>query len=647
MPLCGVKRGWCLAVPRPIYVLKETMAGLVVGFAQIPESLAFALLANLDAAVGLHGAWIECSVCTVMGGRPGLVNSVSGAAAATMKTWVTKKCDDSGKNCVREGEEMVYMVTLLVGIGHVITGMLQITYLAQLISSPVMIGFSNGLAIIIGISQLHFFEDPNTHAFTYGLRALYQVAICLIAMLVIVLFPLIPKAGPLIPSALVALSMSVFLEQVFVRIILGSDTPQLGDIAPFTAENAFPSMPFFNLDYNFAGLFSDFTKITSLLVNVLMVYIVTICESLMSVEIVSEIMRDPGNGDQEVVGMGFGNMASGFCGGMPADASIALSIMNLQAGGRGKEGPFISAVVTFLLIAVGYTVLNFIPTAGLAGVMFMVVIHTFKWFSLPVVISSFLPHKIRKKSRFLTQKIKRWDAVIIIVVTVLTAVSNLAISVMVGVFLSTTVFTWESVKRVHANTGHFTDTKYYELSGPVFFASKKRVENFFDFENDPNNVVIVFRGSGLYDYSSLEVLNGIKMRYRELGKTVRIRGLKENCKKMLTKAGHLLKNIDMSLVEIEIPAARNMMLPSGVEISMEPLNKNLINKADKYTIPQDAITKEKDVEAATQPVYSNDDSVENQLNNLSYDDVALELSEQNDNNNNNNNNSGGYPNLGT
>uniref|UniRef100_A0A0G4HFE4 STAS domain-containing protein n=1 Tax=Chromera velia CCMP2878 TaxID=1169474 RepID=A0A0G4HFE4_9ALVE len=572
----GYKDGWLRSRPYPRYMMTEILSGLIIGFAQIPESIAFALLANVDPAIGLHGAWIECTIETIFGGKAAVTSSVTGSAASIIKGFVKRgPCPENPDEVCVEGLETMWMVTLIVGFIHIVFSFLKLSKLAELISMPVMIGFSNGLGLIILISQFHFFEDPQTHKYVTGLEAGLMAVECILAVVITEFFPKIPRVGKLVPSALLALGATVLFENLVVRGALGTLTPDLNDVAPFSEATAFPALPFFSDKYDFSKVFSGsssaevWSKMLDLFVKSILIFIVTVCESLMTVEIMSDLMREEGNGDQQVFGMGLGNAVSGFLGGMPADASIALSVMNLQSGGRGKEAPLTSAIVTFILVAFGYPVLNFIPTAGLAGVMFVVFYHTFKWFSLPVILASFLPSRVRRRFPFLSQKIKRWDAAIIVVVTVLTVVFDLAVAVMVGVFLSCVVYTWESRKRLHANTGTLGDTKYYELSGPVFFASKKKVERFFDVQNDPQNVVLVFKGSGLYDYASLEILNTLKRRYRESGRSLRIKGLKENCKKMLDKAGHLLKHMDMSLVEVEIPRVRNMLLPSGVEVEMQ------------------------------------------------------------------------------
>eukprot|EP00922_Rhytidocystis_sp_ex-Travisia-forbesii_P057335 GHVS01084937.1.p1 GENE.GHVS01084937.1~~GHVS01084937.1.p1 ORF type:complete len:825 (+),score=121.16 GHVS01084937.1:350-2824(+) len=606
------------------YYITEFLNGLIICFAQVPESIAFSFMANVSPSVGLHAAWIMGLCASIMGGRPGIINGATGAFAAVIGGFVTRSCTEG--ECVYGGIERLFVSLLIAGLLIIIFGFLRLGKLVQLIPTCVMIGFCNGLAIVIGVAQLHpFHEEPtethsvvesssDTNGWVTGWEAFWMSLLCICAMLTMELWQKVPKIGRVIPASLLAMVFAVCIEFAMIRNIPnpsaypGSSSPYfrtktIGDVSSFTKEPAFPQLFFLNNNYSMAELSSELATWTgwqALLSQAVALAAVGILEELMTIEVVNDLLGNKGVPDQQMFGMGVGNMICGIFGTMGGNSMIGLSVMNCRAGGKGKESAVVSALGVFAMMAGLSFVLNYIPIAALSGIMFVVVIHTFQWYSIPMVLSSFLPQCIRKRHRLLERKINRWDAVIIVIVTVLCPLTNLAVAAGAGICLAALVFCWVSMTKFSVRTGYdaCSDTKYYGLEGSLFFGSKMKFESVFDADGDPNEVIVVLKGhSSIFDYSALEALNGIRKRYKEKGKNLKIVGISAGCLKMTVKANHLLRHMDETMLDVDVPhipklyqADAKGRLVYSSEADMAFFRESVKHRRDPSSSPSDGAT---------------------------------------------------------
>eukprot|EP00922_Rhytidocystis_sp_ex-Travisia-forbesii_P025559 GHVS01037519.1.p1 GENE.GHVS01037519.1~~GHVS01037519.1.p1 ORF type:complete len:481 (-),score=54.68 GHVS01037519.1:135-1520(-) len=431
---------------------------------------------------------------------------------------------------------------------------LRLASLVQLIPTSVQIGFCNGLAVVIFKSQFHVFQDPNTHTWYTGWMAAEMALICLVAMIIMFFWPFVPKVGKVIPSTLLAMMAAIVIEFALLRPLANMPTPTIKDVAVFTTKEATPTLFFLDDRY-------DVNKINwgwQLALQSIILFLVGCMESTMTVEVVNDLQGNRGHNDQQVFGMAVGNTIAGLFGGMGGNSMIGLSVLNYRSGGTSKESGIVAALCVLIMLVGGYRALNYFPVAALAGVMFIVCLHTFKWFSVGMVLSCFLPYKIRKLSTFLHMKIHRWDAIVIVVVTVITALVNLPLAVAVGVLISSSVFAWNSMAQFTVETSYDikTDTKYYEVDGPLFFASKMKFELLFCPLTDPPRVVVIVRGDRglLMDYSAMEAINTIKRLYHQENKQLVLQGLSLNCVKICAKANRILHYDDADVHSMDIPA---------------------------------------------------------------------------------------------
>jgi SulP family sulfate permease len=258
---------------------------------------------------------------------------------------------------------------------------------------------------------------------------------------------------------------------------------------------------------------------------------VGLIESLLTLNIIDEITETRGNGNQEAMAQGAANIFSGFFSGMGGCAMIGQSLINVSSGARTRISGIVAAVMLLVFIMFGSGMIELLPMAALTGLMIMVAIGTFEWASL------------RTFSRMPIS-----DIFVMVMVTLVTAVlHNLALAVLIGVIIAALVFAWDNAKRIRARK-HFDEDgiKHYEIYGPLFFGSISVFNSKFDVLNDPDEIIIDFEESRVVDMSAIEALNKITERYSKVGKTVHLKHLSKDCRKMLHNADAI---IDVNVLE--------------------------------------------------------------------------------------------------
>ena len=483
----------------------EILAGLTVALALVPEAIAFAFVAGVAPLSGLYAAFIVGIITALIGGRPGMISGATGALAVVMVALVAD-----------HGAQYLFATVILMGLIQLIAGIFKLGKFIRMVPQPVMLGFVNGLAIVIGISQISQFKTINSlgeSVWITGNTLIYSVGFVILTMLVIWLLPKITKA---LPATLVAILLTTVLVIAFKINI-----PSVGDLA--TVKGGLPNFLIPNVPINLETL-----KIISPYAFILAA--IGLIESLLTLNLVGEITNKRGGASQECLAQGLANTVTGFFGGMGGCAMIGQSMINVKSGGRTRIAGIAAAL--FLLIFILYTssLIEMIPIAALVGVMFMVVIGTFAWNSLKIL--------------FLVPKS---DAIVIILVTGVTVVTDLAIAVIVGVIFSALVFAWESASRIRAverPSRKEKGAKVYEIEGPLFFSSTNSFLEIFNPTNDPAVIIIDFARSKIIDQSALKAIEDIADKYNAIGKKVKLRHLTRDCHKLLSRAGQLVVDSD-------------------------------------------------------------------------------------------------------
>ena len=411
------------------------------------------------------------------------------------------------------GVEYVFATVVLAGIIQMTAGFLRLGKLIRLVPHPVIFGFVNGLAIIIFMSQLDQFKDVSGDWLS-GTTLYILLGLVLLTMAIIWGLPKITKV---IPASLTAILV------VFGMVaLLGIDTKTVGDIA--SIQGGFPPFHIPKVPFNLES-------IIVILPYAVIVAGVGLIESLLTLSIVDEITETRGQGNKEAVAQGAANFLSGVFSGMGGCAMIGQSLINVSNGARARLSGIVAAIMLLVFIMFGSGLIEKVPMAALTGLMIMVAIGTFEW-------ASFKAFRRMPKS----------DIFVMVMVTLVTVfLHNLALAVIVGVIIAALVFAWDSAKRIRARK--YIDEngiKHYEIYGPLFFGSVTVFSEKFDILNDPEEVIIDFAESRVVDMSAIEALNKITERYEKVGKTIHLKHLSPDCKKLLKNAE---KIIDVNVIE--------------------------------------------------------------------------------------------------
>ncbi len=488
----------------------ETLSGLTVALALVPEAVAFSFVAGVHPLVGLYAAFIVGLITALIGGRPGMISGATGALAVVMVALVAQ-----------HGVEYLFATVVLMGLIQIAAGIFKLGKFIRLVPHPVMLGFVNGLAIVIFLAQLTQFQVPGTgEAGGHGLvggdwMAGWPLAIMLgLVGLTMAIIWLVPRITNAIPAPLAGIGIVAVLV-----ILLGIDVPRVGDLA--SIKGGLPQFHIPTVPFNLATL-------EIILPYALILAAIGLIESLLTLNLVGEITNKRGGASQECIAQGLANTVTGVFGGMGGCAMIGQSMINVKSGGRTRLSGVMAALFLLAFILVGSSIIEQIPLAALVGVMFMVVIGTFAWNSLTIL-----------------RRVPRTDAFVILLVTVVTVATDLATAVVVGVIVSALAYAWQNAARIHATIYDTDDgAKVYRIQGPLFFGSVEGFNDLFTPEDDPDHVIVEFADSRVADQSALTAIEALAAKYQAAGKKLQLRHLSRDCHKLLTRAGQLMVDSD-------------------------------------------------------------------------------------------------------
>ena len=453
----------------------DILAGLVVALALIPEAIAFSIIAGVDPKVGLYASFCIAAVSAIVGGRPGMISAATGAMALLMVTLVKE-----------HGLQYLLAATLLTGVFQILAGYLKLGSLMRFVSRSVVTGFVNALAILIFLAQLPELTHVGwqVYAMTAG------------GLAIIYLFPLVNKT---IPSPLVcilvltAISMGLNLD---IRTV--GDMGVLPDTLPIFL---WPDVPF------------SWHTLTIILPYAAPMAVVGLLESMMTATIVDELTDTSSDKNRECKGQGIANIVAGLFGGMAGCAMIGQSVINVKSGGRGRLSTLFAGVMLLLMVVFLSDWVSQIPMAALVAVMIMVSIGTFSWESV-----------INLKKHPLSTSCVMLTTVIVVVFT-----HNLALGVFAGVLLAALFFANKIAHflRIDSELDEFTATRRYTVKGQVFFASSQRFNQYFDFKEALDKVVIDLQNAHFWDITAVSALDKVVIKFRREGAEVEVIGLNE------------------------------------------------------------------------------------------------------------------------
>lgn len=472
-------------------VRADVLAGLTTAFALVPECIAFALVAHLNPLMGLYGAFIICTLTALFGGRPGMVSGAAGSMAVVIVALV-----------VQHGVQYLLATVLLGGVIMLLFGLLRLGKLVRLVPYPVMLGFVNGLAIIIALAQLEHFKSGQL--WLSGGALYLMLGLVALTMAIVYVLPRLTRAVPPALVAILGVGLLVYLFDLPTRT--------LGDMAHIAGGLPGLALPQVPWSLDTLRIIAPYAVLMAL---------VGLLETLLTLNLTDEITESRGHPDRECVALGAANMVSGLCGGMGGCAMIGQTVINLSSGGRGRVSGLVAGLMVLMFVLFLAPLIERIPLAALVGVMFVVSQQTFAWASLRVL------HKVPLN-----------DVLTIIAVTVVTVFTDLATAVLFGIVIAALNFAWQQARELYADCDVQADgSKLYRVHGTLFFASVTTFLNQFSPADDPVEVTLDCAHLRVVDYSAIAAIKTLRERYAKAGKHLRVVHLTERCKQLLKRAG--------------------------------------------------------------------------------------------------------------
>lgn len=487
------------SLPPPSVIRTNLLSGLTVALAMVPEAIAFALIAHVSPLTGLYAACIVAFVTAAFGGRPGMISGATGALAVVMVALV-----------VQHGVEYLFATVVLMGLLQLLFAVARLGKLIRMVPHPVMLGFVNGLAIVIALAQLGHFKVADAggaKAWMPWPELAVMLGLTALTMALIYLLPRLTRAVPATLLAILAVSLLVIGFDIDTRTV-----GDLGSIAGGLPDFHIPAVPL-NLE-----------TLRIIFPYALILAGIGLIESLLTLTLIDAMTDTRGRANRECAAQGAANVITGFFGGMGGCAMIGQSMINVNNGALHRLSGIATAVFLLGFILFGSALIEQIPLAALIGVMFVVAEKTFEW-------SSFR----------LFGKVPRTDVFVGLLVAAVTVVADLAVAVLVGVVVSALVFAWKQAKRVivvgqTTADGH----KQYQVHGTLFFASVTGFGEQFSPKDDPAVVEIDFAQARLVDHSAIEAVSSLAERYERAGKQLTLRNLSPDCLRLLDRASKMI-----------------------------------------------------------------------------------------------------------
>lgn len=483
----------------PAVLKTNLLSGLTVALAMVPEAIAFALVAQVSPLTGLYAAFIVALITSMFGGRPGMISGATGALAVVMVSLV-----------MSHGVQYLFAAVVLMGLFQLLFAACRLGKFIRMVPHPVMLGFVNGLAIVIFLAQFGHFKVAGADGepvWMSGMPLYLMIGLTALTVAIIYLFPRLTKAVPATLVAIVAVSLLTLGLDIDTRTV-----GDLGSIAGGLPNFQVPAVPW-NLD-----------TLMVILPYSLILAAIGLIESLLTLNLIDDMTETRGRPNRESAAQGAANVVTGFFGGMGGCAMIGQSMINVGNGALHRLSGVATALFLLSFILFGSSLIEQIPLAALIGVMFVVAEKTFEWGSFR-----------------LFGKVPPSDVLVGLLVAAVTVAVDLAAAVVVGVIVSALVFAWEHAKQVRVTSRDMPDgRKVYEVEGTVFFASAANFSQQFVPRDDPERVEIDFRNAKLMDHSAIEAVNALAERYQRAGKHVSLRHLSPDCTELMDKARRMI-----------------------------------------------------------------------------------------------------------
>ncbi|KQU46045.1 sulfate transporter [Sphingomonas sp. Leaf339] len=470
---------------------RDILAGMVGTFALIPEVIAFSFVAGIDPEVGLFASFVIGIVIAVAGGRPAMISGAAGSVALVAAALVHA-----------HGLPYLLAATLLAGVFQIVFGLLKLNVLMRFVSRSVRTGFVNALAILIFSAQL-----PQLIGVTWHSYAMIALGLAIIYLL--------PRITTAIPSPLICIVvLTAIAAFVPMPLRVVADLGRLPDGLPVLA------LPHLPIAWETLAIIAPYA---------LAMAAVGLLESMMTASVVDDLTETTSSKARECTGLGLANIAAGMFGGIAGCGMIGQTVGNVRYGGRGRLSTLVAGVFLLVVMVPLRPWVAQVPVAALVAIMVMVSISTFSWGSL----------------RDLGRHPKVSGIVMLATVAVTVATHDLSAGVIVGVLLSGVFFAFKVTRLMDVAVDYdaATDTRLYQVSGQVFFASADIFGDRFDLRDTARRARIDLTHAHLWDITAVGALEDVVSKMRRHAMTVEVVGLNEASAILVDRHAPLMREV--------------------------------------------------------------------------------------------------------
>ena len=421
--------------------LSDLIAGLTVGLVALPLAMAFGIASGVTPQAGIYTAIIGGFLVSLLGGSKIQIGGPTGAFVVIVAGIIAK-----------HGLSGLLMVTMMAGVILLFLGLTGLGNAVKFIPRPIVIGFTNGIALLIASTQIKDFfglkvgEVPSeflarlktlgVYFHTLDMRTLVLAAMSLAVIL------LVPKLFPRLPGSIVALVLATSAVMIF-GIPVATIGSKFGGIPA--------GLPVFDIPKFRPDL------LLPLLPSALTVAILAAVESLLSAVVADSMSGDRHNSNAELVAQGAANLLSPLFGGIPVTGAIARTATNFRSGAKSPVAGIIHALTLLGVIMFLAPLAKFVPLATLAAVLFVVAYNMGEWREIGAILRLELP-----------------DKTVWLVTFALTVIADLTVAVEVGMALAALLY----IYRVSQTTTVSTVTPQYIRDGRPHILQDKDVPNF-------------------------------------------------------------------------------------------------------------------------------------------------------------------------
>ncbi len=454
----------------------DLLAGITVGLVALPLAMAFAIASGVPPQSGLYCAIVAGFLISACGGSKTQIGGPTGAFVVVVYTIVAK-----------HGLDGLFMCTLEAGVILVLLGITGLGAAVKFIPRPVVVGFTNGIAVIIASTQIKdffglkvekvpgdFLDRMEVLALNFRSLSVEETCLGLGALLLIVAFMKLVKRVPGYIVALVAGTLAVVLLHLHVQTI----GTRFGGIPA--------GLPKLEIPQFHPALFRQMIS------PALTVALLGAIESLMSAVVSDRLSGDKHNPNVELVGQGIANIFSPLFGGLPATGAIARTATNIRSGATSPVSGMIHSLTLLCVVVFAAPLASFIPLSVLAAILFVVSYNMGEWHEIPQIL---------KLSKL---EIGTWLATFL-----LTVFADLTTAVEAGMIMAVLVF----IRRVSLTTTVSLVTDDYVRAGHAHILQHKEIPSY----------VAIFRIHGPFMFGTTEKIEEVTARIPELPPVVILR----------------------------------------------------------------------------------------------------------------------------